>query len=130
LVRQHNATRYERAALIRMALVEIDTMITAVEKDLDRLYRLGFAVGDMQGELFNLRNRFHRIFHGVDVERVRQQTSEVQDKLNQIIKDVTSIDATLGQRKLWESAVIVLFILAGAAFLLVRKTYEEEEKKD
>lgn len=35
-----------------MALVETDTMITAVAQDLDRL--LGFAVDAMQGEVFNL----------------------------------------------------------------------------
>jgi len=119
---------YERAALIRMSLVETDKVITTVEHDLERLYRLGFAVDDMQGELFNQRNRFHRIFHGVDVERVRRETADVEGELDKIVKQVVSMDSTLSQRKLWGSVVIALFVLAGVVFLLLRKAYEEEEK--
>ena len=117
---------YERAALIKLSLGETDTMVNAVEKDLDRLYRLGFAVEDMRGELFSQRNRFHSIFHEVNVELDRNETAGVQAELAKINKQVATIDATLGQRKLWGSVVIGLFILAGVIFLLVRKAYEEE----
>jgi len=119
---------YERAALIRLALVETDEMIKAVEKDLDRLYRLGFAVDEMQGTLFNQRNVFHRTFHGVDVERVRKETGGVQTALGKIQGQVDDIDTSLGQRKLWGSVVIGLFVLVGVIFLLVRKSYEEDER--
>lgn len=119
---------YERAALIRLSLVETDTMISSAEQDLERLYRLGFDVDDMQGGLFNQRNRFHRIFHGVDVARVRQETSDVQSEVNKVIGEIAAIDSTLGQRKLWGSVVIGLFVLAGVIFLLVRKAYEEDEQ--
>jgi hypothetical protein len=119
---------YERAALIRLALVETDTMITATENDLDRLYRLGFAVEEMEDGLFNQRNSFHRIFHGVDVERVRAETSAVQAEIVKISGEVTEIDRTIQMRKLWGSVVIGLFVLAGVIFLLVRKAYEEDER--
>ncbi len=119
---------YERAALIRLSLVETDTMISTTELDLERLYRLGFAIDDMQGGLFNQRNRFHRIFHGVDVVRVRQETSDVQAEVSKVIGEVAAIDSTLGQRKLWGSVVIGLFVMAGVIFLLVRKAYEEDEQ--
>lgn len=119
---------YERAAQIRRALVETDTLVVEVEHDLDRLYRLGFAVDEMQGTLFSQRNRFHQVFHGVDVERVRAETGDVQTELAKIGDQVAAIDTTIGQRKLWGSAVVALFVLAGVIFLLVRKAYEEEEK--
>ncbi len=119
---------YERAALIRLSLVETDTMITATAGDLDRLYRLGFAVDEMEGSLFNQRNRFHRIFHGVDVERVRKETADVQAELGKVSDSISEIDSTLGERKLWGSVVISLFVLAGVIFLLVRKAYEEDEQ--
>lgn len=119
---------YERAALIRLSLVETDTMVAETEHELERLYRLGFAVDDMQGTLFSQRNRFHQIFHGVDVERVRAETAGVQAELGKIGNKIAALDSTLGQRKLWGSVVIALFFLAGVIFLLVRKAYEEEEK--
>jgi nitrate/TMAO reductase-like tetraheme cytochrome c subunit len=118
---------YERAALIKLSLKETDVTIKGVEGDLDRLYRLGFAVDDLQGSLFNQRNRFHRIFHGVDVERVRSETAGVQSELGKVAAKVSEIDETLAQRKLWGSVVIGLFILVGVVFLLLRKAYAEEE---
>ncbi len=119
---------YERAALIRLSLVETDNMISATEGDLDRLYRLGFAVDEMEDGLFNQRNRFHRIFHGVNVERVRSETADVQAEVGKISGQVDEIDTTIQERKLWGSVVIGLFVLAGVIFLLVRKAYEEEER--
>jgi len=131
LINEESCSRchpYERAALIKLSLVETDTIVKGVEQDIDRLYRLGFAVDEMKGSLFNQRNRFHSIFHEVDVERVRQETAGVQSELGKISKQVAAIDSTLGERKLWGSVVIGLFILVGVIFLLVRKAYEEEEK--
>lgn len=119
---------YERAALIRLSLVETDTLVSKVEQDLDRLYRLGFAVDEMKGSLFNQRNAFHRVFHDVDVDRVRQETAAVQAELGKIVSQIAEVDATLGKRKLWGSVVIGFFLLAGVIFLLVRKSYEEDEK--
>lgn len=118
---------YERAALIRLSLVETDEMLKAAEVDLGRLYRLGFNVDDMQGVLFNQRNVFHRTFHGVDVDRVRQETTGVQAELDKLNSEIAAKDTALGQRKLWGSVVIGLFVLAGVIFMLVRKAYEEEE---
>ena len=119
---------YERAALIKLSLKETDEMILDVEQDLERLYRLGFAIDEMQGSLFNQRNVYHRIFHGVDVERVRKETAGVQAEVGKIINQVNELDTTIGKRKLWGSVVIGLFVLAGVVLMLVRKAYEEDEK--
>ncbi len=130
LINEESCSRchsYERAALIRLSLVETDTKIKEIEQDIERIYKLGFAVDDMNGALFNQRNIFHRTFHGVDVERVRKETAGVQAELGKLKGQVAEIDSTIGQRKLWGSVVIGLFILAGVIFMLVRKAYEEEE---
>jgi hypothetical protein len=82
----------------------------------------------MQDRLFNQRNVFHRTFHGVNVDEVRQKTAGVQGELGKINMEVAAIDSTLGERKLWGSVTIALFILIGVVFLLVRKAYEEDEK--
>ena len=86
------------------------------------------AVDEMEDSLFNQRNSFHRIFHGVDVERVRAETADVQAEVGKIISEVAEVDTTIQERKLWGSVVLGLFILAGVIFLLVRKAYEEEER--
>ena len=58
---------------------------------------------------------------------MREKTAGVQAELVKLKGKVAEIDSTLGQRKLWGSVVIGLFILAGVIFMLVRKAYEEEE---
>ena len=133
LINEQSCSRchsYERAALIRLAMVETDTLITKVDADHERLYRLGFNVADARGSLFDLRNRFRRVFHGVDVEYVRSETGGIQAELGKLAQEVAAIDETIGERKLWGSLAIGLFILVGVIFLLVRKTYEEEEKTE
>ena len=132
LINEQDCSRchsYERAALIRLSLVETDTMISKVDGDFSRLHRLGFAVDDMRGELFDLRNRFRRVFHEVDVAKLRRETGGIQTEIGTLQQKIASIDETLGERKLWGSLAIGLFILAGVICLLARKTYEEEEKR-
>ena len=130
LINEEDCSRchsYERAALIRLSLVETDEIIKDVELNIERLFRLGFDIEDMQATVFNQRNVFHSTFHGVDVEKVRKQTSGVQAELAQVKAQIAEIDTSLGQRKLWGSVVIGLFVMAGVIFMLIRKAYEEEE---
>ncbi len=131
LINENDCSRchdYDRALEIKESLTGVDTRIKAMDHDLERLHRLGFATDSLASGLFNLRNQFHRIFHGVDVERVRQESGGVQTELDQLASAVEVIDDTLAQRKLWGSIVIALFVLAGVVLVLVRKTYEEEEQ--
>jgi len=118
---------YERAALIRLSLVETDTMVNKVDKDLGRLFRLGIAVDEMKGHLFQQRNRFHSIFHEVDVERVRQETSDVQGELGKIGDQILAIDASLNRRKMWGGMAVGLLLFGGIVSMLIRKSYHDEE---
>ena len=118
---------YGRAAEIKFALKDTDALIEKVDQELVRVHKLGFATDEMQGALFDLRNRFHRVFHSVDVDRVRKETDGFRAELTAIEDGVKEIDMTIGQRKLWGSVVIGLFFAMGVVLLLVRKTYEEEE---
>jgi len=131
LINRESCTRcheYGRAEDIKAALSDTDSKISTMEAELARLGKLGMAVGDYKGELFSLRNRFHRVFHTVKIERIKEQTGPVLAGLDKIREQVAKIDARLGQRRLWGGVAIGLLVLAGVLFLLVRKTYEEEEK--
>lgn len=130
LINEDSCTRchdYGRAAEIKTALAETDRRLGEMDEELVRLYRLGFDVEAKQGKLFNLRNRFHRVFHTVEVDRVQAKTAEVKAGIDEIGEIVSEIDARLAQRKLWGGASIGLFVFIGIVFLLIRKTYEEEE---
>ena len=119
---------YERADKIKGILADTDGRIIDMEAELARLGKLGMAVDAFEGQLFDLRNRFHRAFHTVKEARVREQTGEVLAGLETLRAGVDEIDASLGQRKLWGGVAIALLVLAGVLFLQMRKTYEEDEK--
>ncbi len=118
---------YERAALIRLSLVETDAIVNKVAEDLERLFRLGIAVDEMKGQLFQQRNRFHSIFHGVDVAKVRQETSGVQAELGEIRGQIAAIDVSLNKRKMWGGIAVGLLLFGGIVSVLIRKTYHDEE---
>ncbi len=131
LINPQSCTRchdYGRAADIKAAVTSTDQMIGGISDDLAGLHHLGIDVKEMQGKLFSLRNEFHRLFHEVDAEKVRQQTADFQQRLGQIRQQVTVIQERLDQRKLVGGGVIALLVLAGVLAALIRKSYHEEER--
>ena len=131
LINPQSCTRchdYGRAADIKAAVVNTDQMIGSLADDLSSLHRLGIDVKEMQGKLFSLRNEFHRLFHNVDAERVRQQTADFQQRLGKIRQQVTTIERGLDRRKLVGGGVVALLVLAGVLAALIRHGYHEEER--
>ncbi len=131
LINEKSCTRchsFERAARIRAALEATDGMIAELEKDLDGLHRVGIAVKAMRGKVFSARNSFHRLFHSVDVDKVHEGTAAVQADLEKVEVQIAGIKSELGQRKVWGGIAVVLLVVAGILALLLRRTYEDEEK--
>lgn len=118
---------YGRAEEIKAAVAATDTQIGGLDADMAGLHRLGIDTKELKGELFSVRNEFHRLFHSVEVEKIRQQTSEFQTRLGKIGDKIGAIEAQLQQRKRWGGLVVALLVLGGVLALLVYKTYREEE---
>jgi len=130
LINEQSCSRcheYDRAAKIRTALAEVDSAIALLDLEIKQLFRTGIATRDMSGELFSVRNDFHRLFHNVDVEAVTAQSASFLERLEKTSGRVDSIKSDLGQRKLIGAVVVVLLIAAGILFLLLRRTYGENK---
>jgi len=131
LINEQDCTRchsFERASVIRSALSDTDNLIGGLEKEMQGLHRVGISVKTMQGKVFALRNEFHRLFHTVDVDKVRSETSRFQADLGKVADEVASIHGQLSQRKLWGGVAVALLVFAGLIFILLRRTYHEEEQ--
>lgn len=118
---------YGRAAEIRSALAETDARLAGLGGELERLKRHGTSVESLQGKLFDLRNRFHRVFHSVDVDRVRAETGNVQAEAALLQTEIERIDDQSARRKVWGGLAVALLIALGVVLLQVRHTYAEEE---
>jgi hypothetical protein len=119
---------YGRAGEIKAAVSETDRKITELEQRLSALHRIGIATKEMEAELFALRNRFHRLFHNVDVEKVRSQTAGFRAELGKIGERANAIEAELKRRKLWGGGVVALLVTCGILALLLFKSYRDERQ--
>jgi len=131
LINQQDCTRcheFGRAQTIKEAMSETDQRLTGLTTDLAELHKVGIAVDELEGTTFALRNDFHRLFHSVDVEQVRQQTSQFQSRAAEIGGKIEKIQEELHQRKLWGALAATLLFFASALFFLIRKTYQDEEQ--
>lgn len=126
LINQRDCTRcheYGRAEEIKSAVAATDQGITALERKLTDLRRIGITTKGMEGELFDLRNRFHRLFHSVDVDRVRAGTDSFRNELGRIKVRVDAIERELNQRKLWGGAVVALLLLGSGVAAMIYRSY-------
>ncbi len=129
LINEEDCSRcheYGRAGEIKAAMVETEQMIGSVEQNLDRLHQLGIATDQIEGGLFDLRNRYHSLFHSVDVEKVRSETDGFQGELQEITQGISDIDSQLAQRKIWGGAAVALLLFGGIVSMLIRRTYHDE----
>jgi hypothetical protein len=118
---------YGRAEEIRSAVVTTDSMISNIEQQLAALHRLGIDTRELKGEIFALRNDFHRLFHSVDIDKVRNRTAGFQQQLAKIRDHIAAIEAQLASRKYWGGFAVALFALGGILALLIYKTYKKQD---
>lgn len=121
---------YGRAGELRAAMEQTEMGILALEADLKSLKRIGVTVEDWQGRLFALRNDFHRLFHSVDVDRVRSQTDDFQAGLSEMRGELDGLRAELARRKWIGGGVVILLLAASGLFALLRQSYRREEHTD
>jgi hypothetical protein len=130
LINERDCSRcheYGRAAEIKTALTETDRRLVVMNTEFERMKRLGANVEGLNGKLFDLRNRFHRVFHSVEVEKVRAETGKVQAELALLQEQVDQYDRQASRRKLWGGMAVGLLVLLGMVLLQVRHSYAEEE---
>ena len=120
---------YERAETIRTAMVATEERLAEVATRIDVLYRLGLRTQDKQERLFAVRNDFRRLFHSVDVERVRGATADFQTRIGELAAELDDVQASLDRRKPWGGGAFLLLVLAGIVALLIRKTYQDDENR-
>lgn len=121
---------YGQAGEIKSAIAETDRLLAGLETDLQTLAKQGIAVQSLEGATFALRNDFHRVFHSVEVERVRNETVAFQQRGSELRRQIDAVHAELDNRKLVGGMVTGLLFLASLLCFLIRKTYQQDEDAD
>lgn len=127
LISEKNCSRchsFERARVIREAMQETETTITAIDGRISAFKKIGTDTEKLEKELFAARNRFHSLFHNVDVELVKKESARIQADLKKIEAALAGRDAALRKRKIAGAAAVSFMLLAALVLHLFRKTFD------
>jgi hypothetical protein len=115
---------YERAKVIRGAMQETEGMIVALDTRIVAYKQLGTDMERLEKELFSQRNRFHSLFHNVDVKRVTAESAGIKAELNKLETTLNGLDEQGHRRKLVGAVAVAGLLLAALLAHLLRKTFE------
>jgi hypothetical protein len=115
---------YERAKLIKGAMQETEALIVAIDGRIKAYKGGGTDVEKMEKELFSTRNRFHTLFHNVDVKRVTDESTTIKADLKKIESSLTALDDQKGRRKTAGAVAVALLLLAALVAHLLKKTFD------
>lgn len=115
---------YERAKLIRAAMQETEGLIVALDARIVGYKQLGTDTDRLEKELFSQRNRFHSLFHNVDVTRVTAESAQIQAELKKLDTVLKGLDEQGRKRKLAGAIAVSGALVAGLLVHLLRKTFD------
>ena len=127
IINEKTCTRchsYERARLMKLAMQETEGQITALDARIQALKLQGKASEGMEQGLFNARNRFHTLFHNVNVEKVRSESAAIRKDLDVIRRQIEIIDQAEKKRKMAGAAAVGGVLLAVLLFWLLGRSYD------
>jgi hypothetical protein len=113
---------YDRAKLIRGAMQETEGMIVTLDARIAGYKQVGTDTERLEKELFAVRNRFHSLFHNVDVKKVVAESSQIKGELNKITSVLKGLDEQGRRRKLVGAVAVSALLLAALLVHLLRKT--------
>ena len=119
LINEKNCTRchsYERARAIKNSMQQTESMIVTIGAGIADFKQEGVDTDRLEKELFAARNRFHVLFHDVDVEKVKAHSAMINSELTRMKNKLQNLDDVRRKRKI--TGVIVVAGAFCAALLL------------
>lgn len=130
LINENSCSRchdYERAARVKDQISATETSLAKLETSVAALHRVGIDTERLKEDLFASRNSFRRLFHTVNIDKIKSQTAEFDRELSETKATILDYENRLGQRKLVGGVIVALLILGGIIALLIRRTYHDKE---
>jgi len=128
LINEKSCTRchsFDRAKAIRDAMQQTEGYIVGIERRIAEFQEIGVDTDRLGKSLFAVRNRFHTLFHDVNVERVKAESTQINAELARLDRDLKVIEEERAKRKVVGGVVIFGALLLAALFHMMKKTYED-----
>ncbi len=127
LINERNCSRchgYQQAGELKSAMQQTENMIISLENGINSYKNAGFDTETMEKGLFSSRNRFHTLFHELDVQKVKGEAAGIQGDLDKLNASLNEIRGELQKRKIIGAFAIGGALLAALLLYLLRKTYD------
>jgi len=115
---------FERARVIRDAMQDTETTVVAIDGRISAFKKIGTDTGKLEKELFAVRNRFHTLFHNVNVELVKRESTQIQADLKKIRTALDELDDSHRKRRIAGTAAVSFMLLVALVLHLLRKTFD------
>lgn len=115
---------YARAKAIKEAMAQNEGRLVQMERDLALLRGKGVGTAEQENRLFALKNRYHRLFHNVDVNRVIGESAAIGKELDAQGTFLADRQAEQHRRKVWGAFAVGFMLLVALVCHLLKKTYE------
>lgn len=115
---------FERAQIIKSAMSETEGMLVTIDTRITGFKQEGIDTDRQEKSLFAERNRFHSLFHTVEVEQVKKESAQIQGELKKIDAVLQGYTETRQQRRLAGVAAVCGALLFALVVYLLRKTYD------
>ena len=116
---------FERAKTIRDAMQQTEGYIIDIERRIAGFQAIGVDTDRLGKGLFAVRNRFHTLFHDVDVSRVKKESSQINAELSRIDSDLKVIENARAKRKVAGGIAVAFMLLMALLVHLLKKTYDQ-----
>lgn len=115
---------YQRAAELKNAMIGVEQTIDNLERQIRELKNRGVETENLEQRLFAGRNRYHTLFHDVDVEKVKQESTAINNELNKIPPLLQKYYDHIRNRKIAGVGAVGACLLLAVMFYALRKTYD------
>lgn len=111
---------FDKARLIRSAMLKTEGMLKAIEQRIKVLKSQGVDTNSLEMRLFALRNRFHAMYHSLDVNRIKQESAHIQAELMKS----GGVGGGVGTGPLTGGLAVGWALLAALCFYLIKKNVD------
>lgn len=119
---------FERARIIRDAMQQTEGQIVGIDRRIKEHQSQGVDTDRLGKSLFAVRNRFHTLFHEVNVTHVKAESAQINGELAKLDKDLQLIEEARAKRKVAGGFAVAGALLLAVLFHLMKKTYDKKEE--
>lgn len=128
LINEKSCTRchsFERAKSIKAAMSQTEGIIVGIDRRITGFQAIGVDTDRLGKALFAVRNRFHTLFHEVNVEHVKQESTQINTELVKLDKELKVIEDARAKRKVAGAIAVSSLLVMALLVHLLKKTYDK-----